>query len=180
MAFNIIWTRPDPNKVTYNFFKDKNKQNFLKDLGYSFTEDSMTELIRTGSFDVLKKEALLNNSENMILIDRDIEDALKSKPFANDLFDNVQDLETRGSLTLPAPVLIKIKGDYFSIGNDHYVLAFRYNEPVRFWVIENLDIITPDEELNAITAMLKKAGLPQYVKEILKIIISIKDSPNNV
>jgi hypothetical protein len=65
------------------------------------------------------------------------DDKANDKSWSGPFHDKIRKLEARGSGTFKAPVLLQVGNDYYNIdSNTDYLIAWRYNKPVRFWVVK--------------------------------------------
>jgi hypothetical protein len=127
---NIRWTEPDFYSEMDEYFDNEMTEKFLKDHGFDFdTEDELIDFLEGGKLINITKEELFKDkiSGNGNFITKD-----------DDKFKQMDDkLVKYGTITLPAPIILKFDDKYYKFsGNRRINLAFKYDSPLKIWLIK--------------------------------------------
>ncbi len=185
--YTIIWTKPSFKEAAFLFLKNEEQvQDLIKTFeNYDLTfndQDILADFFKdNGEWKKLSKEDLRGKTDNLTYSKDDFEIKIrKDRPWAKKFFDDVQEMETKSSISLQAPILILHSGQYYVMGHDSYILAFRYDIPVRFWLIDldKYDREKPPQTeqpiggnlmLSEIIQKLKQANLTEIAAQVEKI-----------
>ena len=82
------------------------------------------------------KEELLKKYDNLTLKPEEFEQELRDPEYLK-FFQSMESVLARGSITLPAPIVLLIGGTYYGFaGNRRINLAIKHNIPIEAWLIE--------------------------------------------
>lgn len=193
--YTIIWVKPSFKEAAFLFFKKLNEEQ-VQDLIKTFKNYDLTFedqniladfLKDNGEWKKLSKEDIRGKTDNLTYSEDDFEIKIKKdRPWAKKFYDDVQEMETKSSISLQAPILILHSGQYYVMGHDSYILAFRYDIPVRFWLVDldkyDRERPSPSETeqqieqpvggnlmLSEIIQKLKQANLTEIAAQVEKI-----------
>jgi len=138
LKVKISWVKPDFKSEAGEYFENPVTKDFFAKRGLIFKDKKeLINFFDTGYFKVLNREQLHKNFKNMSLTDEDFREELKNPEYALSYGKMVSDLEETGKVTLPSPITVNFDGLYYGFsGNRRMNLAFRYNMPIRFWVVD--------------------------------------------
>jgi len=134
---SIEWTSPDLSDEVDEYTENPWNQVYMKGRGIELgSADEVIEFLSTGAMTPFSADQL-PQVENVTLggeaFASEIED-----PGYRESFDSMEEeLSTKGSITLPAPILLKLGGAYYCFaGNRRINLAFKYDLPLEVWLVE--------------------------------------------
>jgi len=135
---HIKWTAPDVNDEIGEYFENVRTKKFFKSNGISFkTDGELLKFLNSGKLVLISKEELLKDADNLTLTDKDFKHELQDKEYKKSFESMEQKLTDTGSITLPAPIILKTDTTYYGFaGNRRMNLAFRYNIPLKVWLVK--------------------------------------------
>lgn len=134
----IHWIKPDLQQEVGEYFENEATKEFLK--GQDITFDSEEELLKIfsrGKPKEIDKSVLENNSQNLTLTEKDFEFEIQDSEYSISYQDMRKRLVKNKKITLPMPILLKIKDFYWGFaGNRRMNLAWSFGLPVTFFVVD--------------------------------------------
>jgi hypothetical protein len=134
---NIVWVKPNlPEEVGEYTENDYTKQ-WLKSKGIVFNSDKeVMSFLNSGKMTPVSKEELMKKYDNITLNPSEFEQELKDPEYLKS-FQSMEDVLAKGSITLPAPIILLVDGTYFGFaGNRRLNLAIKHNLPIKVWLIQ--------------------------------------------
>lgn len=136
-SYKINWKIPKFKTELGEYFENDYTQNFLKKHGIVF--DSKLDLLKTlktGNLIEISKTELFKTSHN-ISNSEDFYDELKNTHYAESFNSMESELKSKKVINLPAPILLNLGNLYYGFsGNRRTHLGWKYNIPVKFWVVK--------------------------------------------
>gem|GEM_PF-6443852 len=112
-------------------------KHWLKEKGIVFnTDKEVLSFLGTGKITPVTKEELMKKYDNLTLKPSEFEQELKDSEYMKS-FRSMEDVLARGSITLPAPIILFIDGTYYGFaGNRRLNLAIKHNIPIKVWLVQ--------------------------------------------
>ena len=132
----ITWTAPDLQSEVGEYLENPHTKTFLKSKGLEFKDEKeVLSFLKTGKLIPVTKEELTSRFDN-ISTDSDFEKELKDRVYQRSYKSMEKELAEKGSITLPAPIILKIGDVYYGFsGNRRMNLAFRHDIPLKVWLV---------------------------------------------
>jgi len=131
----ITWKKPDLREEVDEYFENDVTKRFFSKHGLEFGDDEeLLDFLRNGKLvNITRKD--LKDSENITTDPLEFADELKDSEYRTS-YSEMQGALSKGSITLPAPILIKFGDTYYGFaGNRRMNLSWANGEGVKFWVI---------------------------------------------
>jgi hypothetical protein len=92
--------------------------------------------LSTGKITPVTKEELMKKYDNITLKPSEFEQELKDPEYLKS-FQSMEAVLSRGSITLPAPIILLIDDTYYGFaGNRRLNLAIKHNIPIKVWLVQ--------------------------------------------
>jgi len=132
----INWIKPDFKSEYGEYFENSVTKNYFKSKGLVFKQKSeLDKFLSNGKLLPISKSTLDSNYENITLKDSEFNNELKDYEYSSSYISMLENLIS-GSLSLPAPIIIKFNKTYYGFaGNRRINLAFRNSISLSVWMI---------------------------------------------
>lgn len=137
-GLEIKWKKPDLKDEAKEYFENEMVKQYLEKNGIEFKdENKVYAFLKKGNLEEVNRMTLSNNYDNMTLLQSEFEKKLMNPEYEKSFVDMEEELLKNKTIQLPAPILIKIKDDYYGYsGHKRMNLAWKNNLPVKFWVVK--------------------------------------------
>ena len=134
----ITWIVPKLNEEIGEYFENDYAKKFLKSKGIVFkSDDDILLFLGNGKLVSITRDELIKKFNNLTLTYSDFMDELKDPEYKKSFESMEKKLKNDGIITLPAPIVLKIKGEYYGFsGNRRMNLAFKNNIQLKIWLVE--------------------------------------------
>lgn len=140
--FTIDWIKPKLSKELGEYLENDYTKNFLKSKGKVFNDSKeILAFLKKGKLVFITKNELLKKFKNLTLTKDEFDKELENLEYKVSYESMKRKLTSEKSITLPAPILLKIKDLYYGFaGNRRINLAFNYNIPLKVWLVEIMKV----------------------------------------
>ena len=134
----VNWTKPDFKDEAGEYFENEPTKDYLKSKDIEFkTEKELFDFLQKGKMTQISAKELSKNYENLSLTDAEFKDDMKDPAYAKSYNSMEKELEDRGTITLPSPIILKVgtTATYYGFaGNRRINFAINNNLPLTVWL----------------------------------------------
>jgi len=134
---SIGWGKPVLKDEAKEYFENHLVRDYFEKNGIEFdSEKKLQSILRKGKLQEVNRMELSDNYTNMGLLQSEFERKLMNPQYEQSFVQMEEELLKNKKMKLPAPILIKMGDLYYGYsGNKRMNLAWKYNLPVNFWVV---------------------------------------------
>ena len=134
---SIVWVKPNLSEEIGEYTENDYTKQWLAKKGIVFnTNKEVLSFLSTGKMVSVTKEELLKKYDNLTLKPEEFEQELKDEEYLRS-FQSMEAVLSRGSITLPAPIILLVDGIYFGFaGNRRINLAIKHDIPIKAWLVQ--------------------------------------------
>ena len=146
----IKWVKPDFKTELAEYFNNSYAKTFFKKRGLVFKyKPELEGFLSAGKLERITKQMLLANPDNISLTEADFKIVIKDEEYSASYISMCEALIQEGSLTMPAPIIIKFGRTYYGYaGNKRINLAFRNKIPLMVWLVSTTVLNPTNRSLN--------------------------------
>jgi hypothetical protein len=150
----INWVKPKLSNEIEEYTGNEHTQKFFQKKGLLFKSDEeVLDFLKTGKATTVTQAQLSARYVNMTLDPKEFKTELADPDYSLSFRGMDKILQDKGEITLPMPIIINFDGLYYGYaGNRRMNLAFKYDIPLKAWLIE----VGP-----------KKSSLSEILKDIV-------------
>jgi hypothetical protein len=134
----IHWLKPNLSDEIEEYTGNEHTQKFFQKKGLLFKSDEeVLDFLKTGKATAITQAQLSSRYENMTLDSKGFKTELADPDYALSFHAMDKIIQNKGEITLPMPIIINFDGLYYGYaGNRRMNLAFKYDLPLKVWLIE--------------------------------------------
>ena len=138
MKYSINWVVPDFKQEFGEYFENPYTKNFVDTKVRMFeNKEELLGFLHKGKLVSITKRELGKINDNMTLKDSDFEKELEEADYRISFDSMEKELIEKGSIILPAPIVLKTFCYYGFSGNRRMNLAFRHKIPLKVWLVKS-------------------------------------------
>jgi hypothetical protein len=158
----INWEKPNLEEEIDEYFDNPSTKKWLLNNGISFeSEDELINALSKGISKFASREYLIeHHCKNLTLNKKDFNSELSNTDYSASFLKIERELNNKKVITLESPILLKVNNALYCFsGNRRANIAFKYNIPIKFWVVA---LKQTNKQTNIIDYILKEAKVDKW------------------